>query len=240
VNFHHQPRKVLITGQSGTGKTTLWLARLRAWPARWKFVFDPDREAAGKLGWPVATAANQLEWAARNGRPICFDCTDLFPGDRPAGFDFFCGWIMAFVGARDPARPGRGLVNGPKVVAVDELQNFTEPGRGGLPLSFRVMLDAGRREETDLLLISQALNEVNHAVRRQLTEIITFRHSDGLALDWLAREGFDHARVAELRQGAYLTLDRRTRQLGAGATVQPGKAGARPAPARAEASQYRG
>lgn len=212
MNWHHKARKVLVTGASDTGKTTLWLRMLRDWPARWKWVFDPDREAAQKLKWPAATAVNQLEWAAANARPVCFDPSDLFPGDRERGFSFFAHWIMLFSAVRDDA--GRPIVNGPKLVAVDELQNYTVPGRGGVPQSFRVMLDAGRREEVDLLLVSQALNEVHQAVRRQLTDIYTFQHRDPLALQWLTERGFDPQAVAALPpRGAFLHLDCRTRAI---------------------------
>lgn len=212
MNWHHKARKVLITGASDTGKTTLWLRMLRDWPARWKWVFDSDREAAGKLGWPVGTAVNQLEWSGTQVRPLAWDSHAMFPGERERGFSFFCSWVMAFVSLR--GEKDRPLVNGPKLVAVDELQNFTMPGKGGVPQSFRVMLDAGRREEVDLLLVSQALNEVHQAVRRQLTDIYSFQHRDPLALEWLAARGLDPAQVVALPpRGAFLHLDCRTRQI---------------------------
>jgi len=188
VNWNHKARKILITGKSGSGKTTLFLQTLRDWPARWKFVFDPEREAARKLRWPVSVNLRQMSAAAAAQQPVCFDPTAMFPGDRAGGFAFFCRWTL------NVAR----LVSGPKVLAVDEIQNYTLTGREGIPQSIRELLDLGRREEVDLLVVSQRPNELNHAIRSQLTSVVTYQHTDRLPLEWLYELGFDRAEVFSL------------------------------------------
>jgi hypothetical protein len=89
-------------------------------------------------------------------------------------------------------------LHGPKLFAADELQSFTEPGRGGIPRSFRRLMQEGRRHEVDALLISQSLEEVNDRVRKQLSHVITFRHEDDGALKWLERAGFSREQVTAL------------------------------------------
>jgi hypothetical protein len=109
----------------------------------------------------------------------------MFPGDRVGAFAFFCRWCL------NVSR----ILPGPKVLAVDEIQNYTFTGREGISQAFREVLDLGRREELDLLMISQRVNELNHAIRSQLTSVVTFQHTDRLPLDWLEDLGFDRAEV---------------------------------------------
>jgi hypothetical protein len=188
VNWNHRAQKILVTGKSGSGKTSFYLQILRDWRARWKFVFDPDREAAHKLRWTVAENVAQLNAAAASETPVCFDPHLDFPGDMPGAFAFFSRWALNVSREFD----------GRKLFAVDEIQKFTRPGRGGIPKSFQEVLDVGRREEIDLLIIAQRVNQVNDAIRGQLSEIVTFTHTDSLPLEWLAKDGFDPEVVAAL------------------------------------------
>lgn len=189
MNFDHRADRKLITGRAGSGKTTLFLELLRKARARWTFVFDPEREIARKLGWPVVIDVPGLNAAVAAHRPACFDPTPLFPGDRPEGFAFFCRYVLTIC----------RVLHGPKMFAVDELQAVQGTGIGGLPQSFTELMDEGRRQEIDCLFISQTVNRVNDRVRTQLTEIVTFNHTDRLALAWLEQDGFTPAEVAALR-----------------------------------------
>lgn len=181
----------------GSGKTTYWLRRIQQHRAKWKFVFDPGREVARKLGWLTAVNDQQLVWLASHRRPICFDSSQMFPGQRAQGFDFFCSWVFNVC----------KVIDGPKVFATDEIQGFTATGAGGIPPSFGEIVEEGRREEIDLLLIAQRLNKVNDNIRGQLTEIVTFRHVDALPLKWL-EEYFPPDAVRGLRYpGGFLHKD---------------------------------
>jgi hypothetical protein len=197
MNFDHPANRVLITGMTGSGKTTFWLRRLVSHRARFKFVFDPMRETSRKLGWPVCIDEPGLVNALAANRPVCFDSSRLFPGDRRQGFAFFSRWVF------NVAKVMRGV----KLFACDEFQSVQKQGDTGLPQGFKEITDEGRREEIDTLLAAQRLNEVNDDVRAGLTEIVTFRHCDPLALRWLAERGFDPAAVSKLPSpGGYIQL----------------------------------
>lgn len=188
LNWNHKPTKILITGKSGSGKTTLFLKLLTETKARLKFCFDPDREIARKLRQPVCTRPTQLVGAILHRMPvICFDPSEMFPGDLPGAFAFFCRWVL------NVSR----CVNGPKLFAVDEVWRWA-PQQSLLPQAVQELLDLGRREEIDLLFIAQRANKVHDAIRAQLTEIITFQHSDRLPLEWLA-EDFNPDEVKALK-----------------------------------------
>jgi len=188
VNYDHRKDRRLITGTGGSGKTTHFLRLIAEHRARWKFIFDPEREVARKLRWPISIDVPGMNARAARCEPVCFDPAPLFC-DHEEGFDFFCRYVYELSCALD----------GVKLFASDEVQDFTETGRGGIPSSFKTLLQKGRRQEIDVLLIAQSLGEAHDKIRSQLSHIITFRHQDALALDWLKRNGFDPQAVAALR-----------------------------------------
>jgi hypothetical protein len=193
VNWNHKARKILITGKSGSGKTTLWLDLLKRWPAHYRFIYDADREVSRKCRWRASATVAELKAQLLARQPVVFDPARMFAADFEAGFAFFCRWLL------NVSR----CLNGPKVFAVDEVWRYA-PSGSGLPPAFQEILNVGRREEIDLLFIAQRANKVHDGIRAQLTEIITFQHSDRLPLEWLA-EDFDPDAVKALKYpGGYL------------------------------------
>ena len=188
--WHHEAACILITGKKGSGKSTLWLQKLKAWPGR-KFVFDHKLEVTHKLGWKAQTNPDQMKAAVAAGLPVVFYPGVMFPANRPAGFDFFCRWVFEVA----------AVLPGKKVLAIDEVQQWTDVGPSGVPESFQLILDDGRLRGLDLLMISQAPNEVNKGIRRQITEIYCFKHTDGLVLEWLERDPFclDRTEIPKLK-----------------------------------------
>jgi hypothetical protein len=188
-DFSHPSCKVLVTGTSGTGKTTLFESLVRKERTRLWFVYDHQGEFAARfkrLNAVVRGREELLEKTAKGGWVI-FDPLDVFPGRSQEGFEFFCDYIFEV----SQKMPGR------KILAVDELQvitSNTEP-----PQSLITLCETGRRFQVDLYCISQAPNRLHNAVRNQLTEVYTFRHSDKNALEYLAQNGFDADEVRGLK-----------------------------------------
>ncbi len=198
MNFDHKAVCVLITGKKGSGKTTYWLSRLVAHRAKHRFYFDPVREVSRKLKLRVCIDVPSMLAALTAGRPICFDSSPLFPGDRREGFAFFARWVMTV----SKALPGV------KLFGCDEFQSVHRTGPEGLPAGLKEITDEGRREEIDCIFAAQRINEVNDDVRGQLTEIVTFRHTDPLPLRWLAERGFDPVAVAALpAPGGWISIN---------------------------------
>lgn len=194
MNFHHQLSRQLVTGQSGTGKTTLYIREIIASTARFKFIFDPEREFATKTKQPVCVTVQDMTRQLAARRVVIFDPSQLFLGNREEGFAFFVRWVLAV----------SKILRGAKLLAADEIQNYTPDGSKDLPQSIRELLDMGRRYEIDSIFISNAVNEIHPAIRRQLTEIVSFRHTDALPLLWLRDRGIDPAGVNALPKFGYI------------------------------------
>ena len=185
-NFDHPSCKVLITGTSGTGKTTLFEKLVRKEKARLKFVYDHQGEFSHRFDIPAITDPEEMLEKTSKGGWVVFDPIKSFPGKSQAGFDFFCEYVFSIA----PTVPGR------KLFCCDELQKLTDTSTE--PEKFLVLCETGRRFEIDIFCIGQAPNRIHNAIRNQLTEIYTFRQSDKNALNYLTDNGFDPEKIRNL------------------------------------------
>lgn len=191
MDLSHKPAKLLVTGASGSGKTTYWTRFLLGVPARYKFVYDHQGELAYRLKFTPATDLDSLADGTLRGWGV-FDPARMFPGRTPEGFAFFC----------DYAFNASTRLAGRKLFACDELQALTDTNTFSAELA--LVLETGRRYQLDAAMISQAPNLLHNRIRNQLTEVVTFRHGDERALDWLVAAGFGADAVRALPPGQYL------------------------------------
>jgi hypothetical protein len=170
---------------------------LQASPGR-KFVFDPDLETSRKLGWQAASTPEGIAWQFDNKKPVVFYPGKMFPDDYSGALDYFCKFTLGV----------SRTVNGPKLLAIDEIQQFTEMHLTGVPDSLKACLNVGRREELDILLAAQGINDINSRIRKQATEIYVFKVStaDNTALKALAEMGFSAQEILSL---PYPSTDRK-------------------------------
>ncbi|SRR6266498_1540186 len=187
--WDHVPKKLLVTGKSGSGKTTFWLAKIQEEKPDYLFVFDPDLEYSAKTGGDYCCDWPSASWCLKSRRPVIFDCRELFPGNRPRGFDAFCRWTFSMC----QVLPGR------KILACDEVHKFVPRSPAYVPQSFQLILDEGRRWGLDLMLISRRPNLVNEAIRAELTEMVCFKHTDRRPLAWLGEDGFNPEEIKNLK-----------------------------------------
>lgn len=216
--FDHRGEKRLITGTSGTGKTTLFWAQLRAEKARLKFVFDHQGEFSSRFKVaPVFDIEGLCEKTSLGGY-VCFDPARMIAGGsfrdesgrlspNQMAFAFFCDYVFEV----------SQTLKGRKILACDELQKLVS--NRDEPQELLVILDTGRRYQLDCFFISQAPNRIHNAVRNQLTVIYTFRQMDANAVKYLADNGFDENEIRNLQNGCYLW-----RNLDSGENGKGGKA----------------
>jgi hypothetical protein len=192
LQISHNSYKLLITGKSGTGKTTYWLRAMLGLPARLKFVFDHKCEVAQRLGCRPAYNVKELSEMLARGWCI-FDPSYMFKGRRPDAFLFFCEFAFEV----------SCQCQGRKLFCCDELQQFI--GTMAMPPEFSAVIEDGRIHGLDALMISSQPNLIHNRVRNQLTEIVSFQQLDQNAIQWLENQaGFDPEQVKTLEKGEFI------------------------------------
>ena len=193
--FDHPSMKILVTGTSGTGKTTLAQKLLKSEKAFVKFIYDHQGEFSQRFKVPAIRDADELLEKTAKGCYVCYDPIDSFPGKSQQGFEFFCEYVF---------RVSQAL-GGRKIFFCDELQKLTDTSVE--PEQFLTLCETGRRFQVDIICISQAPNRIHNAIRNQLTCVYTFRQSDANALKYLQENGFDPEAVRALPKGKYIRRD---------------------------------
>jgi DNA helicase HerA-like ATPase len=199
VQLFHRSNKVLITGGSGTGKTTYWTRLILGYRAATKFVFDSEGELAYRLDATPATSPAEIGAAIPSGWVI-FDPEPMFGSDLERGFAFFSAFAFE-ASARLP---------GTKLFACDELQACVASVQTLSP-ELRDIMQRGRRRGLDFVGVTHQPNELNNRVRAQLTEVVSFCQVEGRALAWLTAAGFSDSDLRGLRPGEYVARNLRGR-----------------------------
>lgn len=187
----HRPTKLLITGKSGSGKTTYWERFVVGSRYEHTFVFDQERELCVRLGIDPAETFADLEAAMGEGIVI-WDPSIEYPGRLEEAFAFFCEWVFE-VGKTLP---------GKKLFCADELQKIV--GTDDIAWELALVLETGRRHGIDAALVSQAPHLIHNRIRNMLTEVVTFAHVDARAIKWHTEVGFEEDEIRALVPGEYL------------------------------------
>lgn len=193
--------KAIITGISGTGKSTLFEKLVRREQAKRIFLFDhKSGDMARRFGVRACFDREQLiEAIARGDVIIIYNPAKEFPGLRvPDGFDWFCKFIWAI----------KDLIPGRKILGADELDALVDARSE--PESLCLILDQGRTFQIETVFIAQAMNGIHNQVRKQFTEIFVMIQGDKNGVAYLEEKGFDVAEIAALKHGEWLYLNRNT------------------------------
>lgn len=191
MQLTHRPTKILVTGKSGTGKSTYFTRYVLNSAHDWKFIFDHEGEFQQRLDCGAVYELAGLEEPLQEERWVIYDPSKEFPGETEAAFDKFLGWVFA----RCATLPGT------KLFACDELQKMV--GTMSVTHNLTCLLETGRRRGLDCVMISQQPNAIHNRVREQLTEVVTFQQLTDNAIDFLAQIGFDAEQVRALHPGEF-------------------------------------
>ena len=205
--FKHRPEKVLFSGMSGMGKTTLWEKMVRENKARTKFVYDHEGEFSIRFDQPSVDSEQGLIEATARGGWVIYDPVEMFPGCAEEGLNFFADYV--FIVSKH--------LEGKKLFCCDELQKLTDPNIK--PKELVALLQTGRRLKVDFYGITQGPNEIHNRLRTQITRVYTFHLDEKNAIQPLAERGFDGDAVRALRPGEYLWRDFYSGESGSGGTA---------------------
>lgn len=190
MNYNHENTTELVFGMKGTGKSTQFLERLKRYPAKWKFVYDPNLEAARKLGWQAAQSVKGLCGLFDSRKPIVYYPGAMFPGEPEKGIAFFTQFVWNVCQGKQ----------GVKLFACDEVQTCVGLHLKAIPPAFKMIMDQGRREEIDVLLAAQGINDIHSRIRKQATAVFVYKvpMTDNTAINALAEMGIAREEVLSL------------------------------------------
>jgi hypothetical protein len=196
MDYQHKPSRLLITGKSGTGKSEYFIRYVEAVCSRYTtvFVFDHEGEFSDRTGWPAARTLEELE---KPKHVQCFDPIDLYPGDKQTAFEFYCDYVFQYAQCHEDR--GEQFLFG-----CDELQKIGID-TDVLPPDLSCLVETGRRYCIDTVFIAQQCNLIHNRLRNQVTEVVTFRHEEKRALQWLCEYGFSEDELRSLNPvGEYI------------------------------------
>lgn len=203
--FSHRSKKVLMTGMSGTGKTTLFFAKIDEEKAAYKFVYDSQGEFSSRFGLQAVYDGEGILKSVEQGGWVCYDPVDSIESIEEAGLadDADADPLQAFLSlvfAVCKEVPGR------KLVVIDELDDLTDVSN--TPSKLLTLLRTGRRYQVDFYAICQGTNSLHNRVRQQITEIYAFAQGDDNATKWLVSRGMPEEKLLALPPGKYLYKNR--------------------------------
>lgn len=198
MKLAHKATKYLVTGASGSGKSTFARRLALNSFAQGRYgkllVFDHDGEFSLRSGIESAFTVEELcdDFEKRN--VAVFDPSHLYPGDNETAWDFFCEWCFLC---------GQHY-EGSILFYCDEIQLFV--GTDTLSSQFQKLVETGRRWGIDTLAITQQYNLVHNRLRNQITHLISFVQRDIRAIQALEERGFYDVDFQRLGQGEYVIL----------------------------------
>lgn len=203
--FSHQSYKLLVTGNSGSGKTSYFVKFLQASDHDRIFIYDHQGELSVRLGIDPAYDSNGISEAIKRGdRFVTFDPSELFSGRMHDGFHYFAELVFEV----SKVTPGK------KLFAVDEIQQLVDAST--VPWELSQVIETGRRRGIDTAFISQQPNIIHNRIRNALTECVTFMHNDERAIKFMVDLGFPEDQLRNLRQFEFISKNLRTGQLFSG------------------------
>lgn len=208
MQLAHSPTKILISGNSGSGKSTFATAVLLNSQHTYKFIFDQEGESQQRLGFSAATDEGGLVEQLEQGWVI-FDPSEMFPGETADALEFFCQWCFSVKKAINEEDADAGRPFSTALFFCDELQNLVDSH--SVPKGLRLILETGRRQGIDTLLCTQQPNVIHNRTRNQLTEIVAFSQVDKNAVEFLEDLGFNGDEIRSLDAGQWRLLVPRRR-----------------------------
>lgn len=185
LNFGAKRFIVVNCGAGQTGKSTSAFRLLINGNYACRFVFDPENEAAQRLGLePTRTLYDLTAHLSRGW--VLFDPELLFGSDFAGAFESFCEWVLE----KATAMPGQ------KILMVDEVWRYMSPTK--IPPSLADCIRLGRKRGLHMVFNTQTVNKLHGDLRAEASEIIAFRQTDALPLNVLAERGFNPDEVKAL------------------------------------------
>jgi hypothetical protein len=191
LDLKHKAVHILVTGRSGTGKTTFVEQEIRNTKHDKVFIFDPESEFGFRFGDSADVVTSVADMAdnddpalPKHQRIVIYDASA--DPDWQESFCLFCCFCYNFA----LEFPGRILM------VIDELQEYVDDSH--YPGEFADCIRRGRRYQLDMIYISSQPNLLHNSIRAQTTDSVAFAQSDGVAIKFNKELGFDAEAISLL------------------------------------------
>lgn len=200
MDYLHKPRRLIVTGRSGTGKTEFFVRYVKAVKQDYErvFIFDHEAEFADRTGEQTVTTSEELQAFAngdsRTRRIIqCYDYSQMYPGDLQTGLEFYADYCFSI------AKAG---TNGKSLFCCDEMQRLISTD--DISHELACLTETGRRYRVDTVFLSQQVNLLHNRLRNQVTEVCTFQQNDSRAIKWLEEFGISEEEIRALGEHEFI------------------------------------
>jgi GTPase SAR1 family protein len=190
MQLDHPLSRLVIVGQSGSGKTTYAARYLANIAAKVRYIWDPEGEWAGRFNLPVCRTGQEM-WEAAPFGWVCYDPSEEFE-DEAEGLECFAEWVMTHA----------GRIGGRKVFVIDEMHQYVTGHK--LTPHLKALVTRGRRRGVDSVFLATSPNTVHNIIRSNTTERVAFHCDDPTSSDVLKSWGFDFEEVAKLPRHAWI------------------------------------
>ena len=178
LNFGAKRFIVVCCGAGQTGKSSFAYRLLVNGNYTTRFIFDPENEAAQRLGLePTRTLYDMSAHLARGW--VLFDPEILFGSDFAGAFESFCEWTLE----KASALPGQ------KILMVDEVWRYMS--QQSIPGKLADCIRLGRKRGLHMIFNTQTVNKLHGDLRAEASEIVAFRQTDSLPLNVCKERGFN-------------------------------------------------
>ena len=203
LQFDNKARCILVSGCSGSGKSSYVVKYLLNAKFTCVFIFDPRGEYAARFKRRAACIPAELAALAQSGLVI-FDPHTMYPGGAATNFqkafEDFCDFTFSM----------SGLMGGQKILFVDEMWRHCSPNK--IPLALATIVQDGRKNGVGLITSTQRANRLNEAILTECTEGVYFRMKGGNARDSLMEidDSFPYDEVLTLPDMHFIAHDLNT------------------------------
>jgi hypothetical protein len=208
MQLGHQSFKLLITGKSGSGKTTYFVDFVNGSSYDRFFIFDHEGELSIRFNQQPCYSPDDLVKAVNGNIPrIIYDPSTMYAGDWQSAFAFFSEWTFECC----------KTFGGRKLFCVDELQKMVSTTE--IPWELSLLLETGRRRGIDAVMVSQQPNIIHNRIRNLINEAVTFQHVDPSAIEFHEELGFDPDEIRSLKRLHFIAKNLDTQAERRGAVV---------------------
>jgi len=217
----------LVTGASGTGKSTLWETLINSGGQDvTRLIFDPQLDYCAITGVQPCYSLEECNACIIGKYPAAY-CPEKEFADYKEAFELWCNWAFKV----------SSIIPGVKKWGIDELWDLCD-NTSDIPDGLLMAGNRGRKLQIEVYYATISVNEVHHDIRKSLSHLYSFWETDSLCLDWIEKGSNNmvtREQIMKLKtRGEYIIYDKLNRKIETRKTKPKGTRNNEPSDCRRE------